>query len=233
MTALMFFALTVNCLAADFSLSAGGGGLAGYTFTRYSLEGGSVKSVQSMDRFDYGGFLFFDATYAEFSLMCKGGNYTYSEKVADSLVNSKGTGSETSIGFSLLGKYPLSLNNKITWFPMFGIDYQIALTQIRQPDGNISYDRSKGELASDRDVDDKPYPLSAWNSLWIEIGAGLDFSINGPLFLRSEFLFGFRLPTVYEMGALEFAKMQMNMDNPKLGGLTGNPSLKVAIGYMF
>ena len=66
------------------------------------------------------------------------------------------------------------------------------------------------------------------------MGAGLDFSFSGPLFLRSELLFGFRLPTRYEMGALEKVQEEpMNARNPSLAGLTGNPTLKIGIGYLF
>ena len=233
----MLASMSKNIFALDLTLSAGGGGLMGYTFTRYTLEGGMVRSSQNMDRLDYAGFLFFDATYAELSVMLKGGINSYQENMiytVATMADSKGTGSELSLGFSLLGKYPFSINEKMSWFPIFGVEYQIALIQRRQPEGNLVYDRSKGELAEDRDKNDNPYPLSAWNSFWINIGAGLDYSISGPLFLRSELLFGFRLPTVYEMGALEVVKNPpMNARNPSLGGLTGSPHFKIAIGYRF
>jgi hypothetical protein len=216
-------------------MSAGGGGLLGYTFTRYTLEGGNVTSTQSMDRLNYGGFLFFDAVYAEFSVLIQGGKNTYKENMiysAASLADSTGTGSEVNLGFSLLGKYPFIINEKLSWFPMFGVAYQIALIQKRQPDGGLVYNRSKGELTEDRDKNDKPYPLSAWNSFWIDVGAGFDYYITGPLFLRGELLFGFRLPTVYESGALEVVKNPpMNVSNPELKGLTGSPTLKISIGY--
>jgi len=235
LAAFILVLLPKNMYAADFSLSAGGGGLLGYTFTRYTLEGGKVTSTQSMDRLDYGGFLFFDAAYAEFSVLIQGGNSVYRENMiysVASFADSKGTGSETNLGFSLLGKYPFSLNEKISWFPMFGIEYQIALIQKRQPSGDLVYDRSKGSLPEDRDKNDNPYPLSAWNSFWIDVGAGIDCNISKALFLRGELLFGFRLPTSYELGALEVVKNPpMNVSNPKLSGLTGGPALKLGIGY--
>jgi hypothetical protein len=235
--ALAFVSLPKNVYAVDFSMSAGGGGLLGYTFTRYNLEGGKITSSQSMDRLDHGGFLFFDATYAEFSALIQGGNNRYKENMiysVASFANGEGTGSELSLGFSLLGKYPFSLNEKISWFPMFGVEYQIALIQKRQPKGDLVYDRSKGKLAEDRDKNDKPYPLSAWNAFWIDVGAGLDYNITGALFLRGELLFGFRLPTEYELGALEVVKKPpMNVSNPKLAGLTGSPALKLGVGYRF
>ena len=229
--------LSQNIYANNFSLSAGAGGLLGYTFTRYTLEGGSVKSRQSMDRLNYGGFLFIDTTYAAFSVMFQGGRNSYSENMiydVAALADQKGTGTETSLGFSLLGKYPFKINEEFTWFPMLGVEYQIALTQRRQPDGDLVYDRSKGNLPEDRDKNDNPYSLSAWNSAWINIGAGLNYNLRGPLFLRCELLFGFRLPTAYERGALDKVKNPpMNANNPALAGLTGGPTLKTGIGYRF
>ena len=226
-----------SAFATEFSLSAGGGVLLGYTFTRYTLEGGKVKSSQEMDRFNYGTFLFFDATYAVLSVILQGGYNSYSEDMiyeSEALPDSKGTGNELSIGFSLMGKYPFKINEKISWFPMLGVEYHIALIQKRQPDGGFVYDRTEGYLVEDRDKNENPYPLYAWNALWINIGAGGDYNISGPLFLRGELLFGFRLPTIYEMGALEVVKNPpMNASNPKLAGLTGGPVLKIGVGYRF
>ena len=233
--ATLLISLPLGVFATEFTLSAGGGGLFGYTFTRYSLEGEGIKSIQNMDRLNYAGFLFFDATYGELSVLIQGGNGSFSENVNDiPALFFSGKGYETSLGFSLLGKYPFGINERITWFPMLGVEYQIALVQRRLPDGeDVVYDRTKGDFSADRDKDNNPYPLHAWNSFWINIGAGLDFTIAGPLFLRSELLFGFRLPTIYEMGALELAKEQMKISDPKLAGLTGSPALKIGIGYRF
>ena len=232
--AAVFIILSGGIFAVDYSI--GGGGLAGYTFTRYTMKGGDALSVQNMDRLNFAGFLFFDATYGELSVLIQGGNNSYTEKMSSGtyeMPEGAGTGSETSLGISLLGKYPFGINERITWFPMFGVEYQIALMQRRKPDGSSEYNRSKGKgvSATDVDVDGNSYPLSAWNSLWIDVGAGLDYTIAGPLFLRTELLFGFRLPTGYEMGALEMAKKTLNVDKPKLAGLTGGPSLKIAVGY--
>ena len=234
---ILIISMPVGIFAKDFSLSAGAGGLAGYTFTRYTLEGSGTKSAQSMDRINYAGFLFFDATYVELSIMFQGNINTYSENMIyddASLADSSGVGYETSLGFSLMGKYPLKINEKMTWFPLLGAEYQITLLQRRRPDGGYVYDRTSGDYATDRDKDDNPYPLYAWNALWVNIGAGLDFYITGSLFLRGELFFGFRMPTIYELGALEVVKNPpMNVTDPSFGGLTGSPTLKIAVGYRF
>ena len=238
--------LPSSIFALDFPLGVGAGSLLGYTFTRYTIEGSqygfpntTIRSTQDMDRFDYGGFLFFDAKYAVFSVILQGGKNSYKEQIfQDRVVLSQfdgaGTGSEMSLGFSLLGKYPITINERIIWFPMFGVEYHIALLQRRQPDGDRVHDRTKGTLIEDLDKNQNPYPLSAWNSWWINVGAGFDYELTELLFLRGELLFGFRLPTKYEMGSLKMIKDTngpVMIRNEKVFGLTGGPSLKFGVGY--
>jgi hypothetical protein len=233
---LIFFGIMGGLYALDFSLSAGGGPFLGYTFNRYTLEGDSsegesVKSVQSLDRFDFGGFVFVDATYAELSVSLQSGSGTYRETMDN--VDFKGMEYETMLGFSLMGKYPVVLNKRWSLFPMAGVEYLIALVQRRQPDGGKVVDRTGGTLASDLDKNEHPYPLSAWNALLVKIGAGADCVLNRYIFLRGEFLYGFRLQTKYETGALEMAKDMLNISSPRYYGLTSGPSLKIAVGYRF
>jgi opacity protein-like surface antigen len=244
--------LAVGLSAESLSLSAGGGGLLGYTFTRYTLEAegsldsaipGHIKSVQTMDRINYGGFLFFDATYGEAVVSLRGMQNSYEETMDQKLEGGswnridfgqgKGTGLESTLGFAVLGKYPFRVNEKITWFPLLGVECQIALVEERALEGGPSHDRSKGELEADRDKDGNSYPLSAWNSLTIDLGAGLDYQLTGRLFLRNELLFSFRLQTPYETGALEMVKAIYYASDPKFSGLTGGPTLRTSVGYRF
>ena len=235
---LILLAAAKTVFALD--LSIGGGGSAGYTFTRYTLTGGAVESKQTMDRFDYGGSVFFDFTYGTFSVGYLGGISRFRENMrldssssegSTEFADTTGKGSEGALSISLLGKYPFKIKEKLTLFPIFGIDYQIALIQMRETESGLSYNRADGRFMEDRDKDGKAYPLSAWNYFRINVGTGLDFAFAEKVFLRSELLFGFRLPTAYEMGALDVIENLMNIQNPKLGGLTGNPALKISVGY--
>ena len=252
---IMMIITASGAFAANFSLSAGAGGLLGYTFTRYNLTcegnlpGGdrsSILSRQSMDRFNYGGFIFFDATYAEISVMFQGGYSSWAESVditphghsTERFAYGEGLGSEMSVGFSLAGKYPFAISEKITLFPLLGAEYRISLRQWRQPDGEKTYDRADpltwdGDKPEDRDKNGNPYPLSAWNSIQINVGAGFDYTITGPLYLRGELIFGFRLMTGYETGALETTKTMFSAPDPRLAGLTGGPDFRIGLGYRF
>jgi hypothetical protein len=234
-----FTFLSIRIPAEPLRLSAGGGGLLGYTFTRYTLEGagssGPIKSTQAMDRFNYGGFMFFDATYGEIAVSLRGGRNSYDEEMATAggTTGNRGAGTEMALGFSLLGKYPLRVNEKLAWFPLLGVEYQVALLEWRKPQGGVVYDRTGGKLPEDKDKNDDPYPLSAWNSLTIDLGAGLDYALDEGLFLRGEVLFSFRLQTAYETGALELAKYQFSVSDIVLKGLTGGPTLRISLGYLF
>jgi len=240
-------ALTAFLPAADFAISAGGGAFIGGLFTRYTLtadgkiegEPVSVNAGQEMNQFNFGGFLFFDATWAEINIGIQGGLHNYKETMVaaspsiDDLVSvSTGEGTETTLNLGLLGKYPFTLNENFDLFPLLGLEYQIVLKETRQPKGRKSYDRTDS-LRGDTDVNGDTYKLAAWNSLFIVIGAGMDYKFTSSLFLRTELLYGFRLQTPYEIDALEKAKKGVNAPNPKLGGLTSGPALKIAVGYKF
>jgi len=244
--AVIFFCVTANILpAADFSIGAGGsiGGL----FTRYTLSGNgkiegepvSVNMGQEMNQFNFGGFLFVDATWAEFSVGIQSGRNSYKEAmVADSPTienietTMKGRGSETMLTLVLIGKYPFTLSEKLAMFPLAGFEYQIALIQSREPNGRKQFNRDdpvRGETGSDG----KTYKLPVWNSMFVVIGAGMDYDFSSSIFLRTELQYGFRLMTPYEEDSLEKVKKGVNAPNPKLGGLTSGPSIKIAAGLRF
>ncbi|MDR0732411.1 MAG: autotransporter domain-containing protein [Treponema sp.] len=232
----------LSAFGADFSISAGGGGLAGGLFTRYTLDARGklvdISSAQRVDQFNYGGFVFVDATWVELAMGLQGGTYTLREStslksgsVPISESSARHTGMETMLGLSLLGKYPFRLNTRLTLFPLAGLEYQIALREYRKPEVGSLYDRTDGIRESDKNGN--AYSLSAWNSLLVDIGAGLDIARYSGLFLRVELVYGFRLPTPFETDNLEKVKKMAGAPDPRLGGLTSGPVLKIALAYRF
>lgn len=248
MKKILLFSLTLGLFcgglwAADFSLSAGGGGLVGGLFTRYILKadgvsGGNrikVNAGQDMNQFNYGGLLFFDATYGEFSVSIQNGRNNWKQILDIAGVEnnkpSTGDGWETMLGFTLLGKYPFHLRPGFTLFPLLGMEYQVSLVQKRtQADGWI-YDRDDGLRETDKNGN--AYKLTDWNSLFVDIGCGADLTLTEKIFLRGEFLYSFRLMTPYEIKNLDYMKEMTGDSNPKLGGLTSGPSLRLSAGYRF
>jgi opacity protein-like surface antigen len=246
----LFAMVALLCAAGsvfgEISPRIGGGLLVGGLFTRYTLEAQGelvvpidVRSNQGIEQLSYGAFLFVDATWVELSLSLQGGNNAWRERYSATgrdgvrLMDdsSRGTGQEAALGLALLGKYPIRLDKDLSVFPLAGLEYRIALLEYRDPEIGRRYDRTDGIRESDSN--DQAYALSAWNSLFIDIGAGLDLDLRSSLFLRVELLYGFRLQTSFEKDALNKVKIKANAPAPKLGGLTSGPTLRIALGYRF
>jgi hypothetical protein len=241
-TAAVFAVFPVlTSFGADFSLSSGGGVFLGGLFSRYTLTAqgtslGDATSRQEMNQFNYGAYLFFDATWVEAAVSIQGGTGNYREEmsaVSQGTVtpyrDEKGAGTEMMAGISLLGKYPFQVTRQFAVFPLAGIEYQIALLEYREPEERSEYDRTDG--IREPNSEGGAYQLSAWNSLFIDIGAGVDFRVNPRMFLRAEFLYAFRLMTPFETDALEKVKKMLNAPDPKPAGLTSGPALRVGLGY--
>jgi len=237
---LLFLAVfySAAAFAGEFSISAGAGALAGGFFTRYNLSAnGSITKVdasQEVNQFNYGFLAFLDATYAEFSVIYQRGLNNYKEAAefsGSSGAPSSGRGENSFLGFSLLGKYPFHLNERLTIFPMLGVEYQISLNQNRtQPDGRL-YDRTDG--IRERDKDGHAFKQNDWDSIWINLGCGLDFELPRNFFIRGELLYGFRLMTPYEKKNIDYMKAESGDSDPTLTGLTSGPSIRISAGYKF
>ena len=217
----------------DFSLSTGAGGLFGGYFTRYksSSTSDSGRMTQDVNQLNYGALAFFDATYGVLTVAFQGGSSSYDEVMSKNgkFVPLTGEGWETVLGISLLGKYPFTFNDRIKLYPLLGLEYQRALSERRRQSGGPIYDRTNG--LQEQDKDGKAFDVSAWNSFWIQLGGGMDFSVSGSIFARGELLYGFRLMTSYEKDGLEQLKAMLNDNDPKLSGLTSGPSIRISVGY--
>jgi opacity protein-like surface antigen len=240
-TIVLVFMMTAAASAGEFSLSAGAGGIAGGFFTRYTLtaegivQGGPIRidAGQETNQFNYGFLAFFDATYGEFNVFYQRGINTYRD-TADFLASSgglSGKGWESVLGVSLVGKYPFYLNKQFTIFPLLGAEYQICLVQKRaQPDGYV-YDRTEGIRETDKDGN--AFLLKDWNSMWINLGGGVDWTLTGNFFIRGELLYSLRLKTGYEKKNVELMKSLSGDPDPSLAGLTSGPSVRISAGYRF
>ena len=242
----VFFVLqTVAFALPDFTLSAGGGGLFGTQwkfakvkdeykeYYQYGMPYPTSKTVEAMskgyfdtDELSYSGgiWAFFDATYVEADAALVFTSYNQTVKAPDEpLLSLSGTEKHsytiTHINLALLGKYPFTLNEQWTLFPLLGIDGQIALTN---NDGQLDKDFKK--------VKDAGYGVPTlgefWNCLWIKAGVGADFNLSQTLYLRGEFLYGIKLNSQNDTNNAKYWKEQA-------GGIANGPSLKIGLGYRF
>jgi opacity protein-like surface antigen len=200
-----------------FGISAGIGGLIGGDF------GGGVETSQSGNSsksewpyFGGGGYAFFDATYAELTLAFLGGG----GKIKDS-----GTGVETTeenwsitnFNIGLLGKYPFAISDKLSLFPLLGIDYHICLSA-KNKDGKDFKDADGNSRTGD------------FSAFWFKFGGGGDFALTKKIYLRLEALYGIRLANKDETDLKDEYKKRGVDAKTLLGhGL----EVKLAAGYKF
>ncbi|MDR2659290.1 MAG: porin family protein [Spirochaetaceae bacterium] len=154
-------------------MSAGGGLILQPVFGSEKYKGSS-STVESSG-FGAGLNVFFDAKYVEVNL----GLIFANEK--SSKDDKKGFDT-SNLFFGILGKYPISLNEKISLFPFLGFDYRVTL--------GASYDGTKS--------DDASFIAEHFNALSLVFGAGADYDISEKLYLRGELGFGITFNTKNE-----------------------------------
>ena len=229
---IIFLCLVTGLSAMDMSLGGGfhfdmntGSGL------KYEF-GNENKYSLGYDVMSFGGFLFFDLSYAiidinfafgSIGMVCKENG-----KRIDFVDNERQAGNMTQLGFSILGKYPMEMGS-ITFFPLLGINYNMVLT-LKDKNGETQQEGDdNGEL-----VDVNP---STWNQFGILAGIGLDFPFNDNLFLRGQVLFQMRLPTSDRSEMADkwnkYAK-DIGETGLKATATAGfGPRIQIGIGYKF
>jgi hypothetical protein len=206
--------------AADIALSLGAGAYLGGEFGGgIKATGNGMTSTIKTPYFGGGGFVFLDLTYAELSFGFFRGGGKVKTSIASFPVVEYDL-SITNLNIGLLGKYPIAVGDRISVFPLFGIDYQVTVA------GKVD-DTDIADLGDNPFYPSKPGELSA---LWFKGGIGADFGITGHLFLRSDLLYGLRVPNKYEKDLRDDATGGGITAKPRLGnGLT----VKIALGYTF
>jgi opacity protein-like surface antigen len=216
-----------------FGISAGVGGFIGGDFgggaeatASWSGQSGSLKV--DIPYFGGGGYAFFDATYAELSFGFYSGGGT-SKMTTEGFFGDSTDETDisvTSLNIGLLGKYPFRLGNKLSIFPLLGIDYQIVIA-LKQ-DGD-DYEGLDGD-------DGGPGDFSA---LWFKLGGGLDFAVTEKLYLRGEALYGIRLANTGEGDIKDMFDTQSKPVKDAGGDVETKTLLghgltvKLAVGYRF
>jgi len=176
-------------IGASYANDGGGG--------TYGVAGGDYDGKEWMATNTWSGFgahLFLDVTYAEIGftyLSCSGmGQDGYKGEKLWNSNNREHT--FTLMGFSALGKYPVTLGSSVSLFPAVGVEYAMALSgkSVWEDEGRKSEAQWDGKNGNNK-ADD-------FSSLWFKFGAGVDITLSGSLFLRTEALYGFRLPNKAE-----------------------------------
>jgi hypothetical protein len=169
-------------------LSLGAGGLFVANF------GGGISQVldYTYPNVGGGGYLFFDAKYAELTV---GMEFDSGKQWIGAL--EVGKYSLLNLSFGLFGKYPIPLTLagvKVLISPMAGIEYNAALSgKFEATAAEQFWGGQNGDFEEAGD----------WSALWIKGGAGVDWDVQPNVYLRLEALFGFRTANKGEKEAVD------------------------------
>jgi len=214
--------VATGAFAQGFSMAAGGGLLFDWSITGNGYKGtidaqgllgrpGSYEGI--VQNLSFGGFGFFDATYAELDVsfaygMLKG--KTKGEYYGFTLGGVIGDATELQLAFTLLGKYPIGLGG-FTLFPLLGADYNMVLSMW---DKNASYKKT---------MDNNQFGLLG--------GVGFDILFSSALFLRAEAMFHLRFPSKLWRDMAATTSAGGYHDFKATYGM--GPNIKIGLGYKF
>ena len=208
--------------AVDFNVSVGFGGDFGLGLTSFNTNipepvKSQIEDELKNQNWNRGGFWFYvDLTYLELNLGGKYYNFTLDQVGADY----RETQSYFNIG--LMGKYPFTINERISLFPFIGFDWQI-LTKVKMSQGSYSIEVDRSDL-SDLDLD-KNY----FDRFVINFGLGADFFVWQGMYIRTILNYGINLHTKMQRDMID----QINDLGYDISVLNHGPSIKLAIGYRF
>jgi hypothetical protein len=132
----------------------------------------------------------------------------------------KETQSYFNIG--LMVKYPFSINDSLSVFPLLGFDFQI-FTKFKDTQGGISIEIERSEFFS-YGLDEDYFNRTVFN-----VGLGLDISISKGLFFRGVFVYGINFHMKQQEDAIDIIEDA----GYSVSVLNHGPSIKLALGYKF
>lgn len=189
---LTFFITTVAYAKLDFSI---GGGIffnnSNYNI-KYTALGTNYNEKQNIpalgvEAFIDGTYFCFDMGLA-FSLGGKQRSFVNETETANSTIRD----TQTWLHLNLMGKYPFLITEKISLFPLVGIEYRYCMTY-KDNNGNNQKSGMSNTLLSHTN-----------NEWWLNLGVGADFDITDSIYIRPIALLGFRFHSEYMGDMIEF-----------------------------
>jgi len=209
------FSLTAN-FQKQYEMSFGIG-----VFTPLNFGGGikwSNGEEVTMPYYGIGGYLFFDAVYAEAFI---GAGYfgDYWESTGASELSGLPDMQRSYINLGVFVKYPIG-DEEFKLFPLMGIDYEASIfSKLKYENGReYMFDGKNGH-----------FQANSLSVLWIKFGVGYDSYRSDNVYLRGEFLYGFRTVNEFENKYTAKNSSIGVSGNTRLGhGLT----MKLGLGFI-
>jgi hypothetical protein len=195
-----------------------------------------TKKTGTHAGYDFGGFLFFDATYAEFDVTIGGG------KVEIYSPNGTGQYDATKLGLALYGKYPFAVGDSgVTIAPLVGAQFDMVLAA-KDDFGNAvekgDKDKDTGVLLYDgKDGTAAKYKNGTvfdYSTIAVKLGAEAKAPLSEKLYLSTQALWGITFNSAaVESWRKAYADFYDSSSTPKLDIFTHGVTFKLSVGYTF
>jgi opacity protein-like surface antigen len=203
-----------------FRLSIGAGGTLNANFSTWFVDKDTPGDLYryNSSSLDTTPYVFLDLKYVEANIgfgIGKVGDF-HSENPLDG--NTNFPARTLSLRGGVFLKLPFTLSNRFTLYPLAGAEYELFLAAFKDDDRDAKFPTGPSKQDTD--------PLEALSAVSFKAGVGLDTILTDHLFLRTELLYGLRLPNKFE----QYQDDLYTNVNSKLfhGG-----DFKLAIGYRF
>jgi opacity protein-like surface antigen len=175
-----------------FRVSLGAGGALNANFSTWFVDKDAPGDLYRYNSSSLGTapYLFLDLKYVELNIglgIGKTGDF----QSANPLDSNPNFPADTlSLRGGVYLKLPFALSNRFTLYPLAGAEYELFLAAFKDDDRDAKFPAS----VSKQDTS----PLEALSAVSFKLGAGLDTFLTDHLFLRTELLYGLRLPNKFE-----------------------------------
>jgi opacity protein-like surface antigen len=203
-----------------FRLSLGAGGALDANFSTWFVDKDAAGDLNRYNSSSLGTapYVFLDLKYVELNIglgIGKVGTF-HSGNPLDG--NSNFPARTLSLRGGVYFKLPFNLSGRFTFYPLAGADYELFLAAFKDDDRDAKFPTSASKQDSG--------PLEALSTVSFKIGAGLDTFLSEHLFLRTELIYGIRLPNKFE-------QYQDDLYTDIESKLFHGGDFKIAIGYRF
>jgi hypothetical protein len=168
-----------------------------------------------------GGYLFFDAVFAELAFGFATGSGQWTSENSESR-DALPYMTRTYINIGVFGKYPLIMR-RATLFPLLGFDYEYVVS------GGIKFAEGGDEAKLDGG-DGKP-EASTLSNFWFKLGAGVDFAVSRNIYLRGELIYGLRGANGFEQYCVDEKPEEVRSELKTKAG--SGLSIKIGVGAKF
>jgi hypothetical protein len=200
-----------------FRLSIGGGGFVSGSFSSWSVDENVPGDLNRYNetQLSVGPYALFDLKYLEIGIGLSLGQLN-----ADKTMSANPNFPARTLGLrgSVYLKYPFTLSPMFSLFPLLGVDYDLYLLAKKSDDRDAKFPVSSSNQNANA--------MEALNTLWFKTGIGLDTFFNDHFFIRTELLYGLRLPNNMEK-YLRDTRTDVNWM------LEHGGDFRIAVGYRF